>query len=279
MVLGLLALTAIPTTIGVAEGVNAENRENDREKSSEAEQMRKFNLLCYCEPNSPKAKALNGGKIVLQNNKLYIEPQSSLHGHPFEGFYIAYPDPDRPRPPPLGLVSSISNDPLVLNWIYVDKDTREVKYGNRTQSKPHVVGSWSWDAGEEGGLGGVTLEGEAGAVAVETEEGWEVRWEDGVGNVGVGVGVEGKRMLRVSLERKMVDGLEGEGQEDEGLGGVVRKTGENFTLTDTTFKRNRTTTGEPVKGVKATVEKATPKSRKPKLDLNRRIVERPKKKR
>ena len=185
MVIGLLTLAAIPTTIGVAEGVNSENKENDPETSSktEAERMRKFNLECYCESKSWKAKEVHGGKVVLRNDKIYIEPQSSSKGHTFEGFYINFPDPDRPQSPPLGLVSSIASDPPTLNWIFVDENTREVKYGNRTQSRAHIVGSWGWDAGEEGGPGGLTLEGEEGAVAVETEDGWEVRWEDENGEI------------------------------------------------------------------------------------------------
>ena len=237
MVLGLLTLAAIPTTIGVAEGANSLKGENDPETSSktEAEQMRKFNLECYCKTKSRMAKEIDGGEVVLNGDKVYIDTQSSTKGHAFEGFYIGYPDPDRPQPPPLGLVSSISNDPPILNWIYVDKDTREVKYGNRTQSKPHIVGSWGWDAGEEGAPGGVTLEGEEGAVAVETENGWEIRWEDKNRDIGA----EGKRKLTVSLERKMLEPTEEEKQEQKTKAAGAIKTDSNFTLTNTTFQSHR----------------------------------------
>ena len=271
MVIGLLTLAAIPTTIGVAEGVNAENKENDPKTSSkmEAERMQKFNLECYCESNSRKAKEIHGGNVVLRNDKVYIEPQSSKKGHTFEGFYISYPDPDRPQPPPLGLVSSIPSDPPTLNWIYVDKETREVKYGNRTQSRAHIVGSWGWDAGKEGGPGGLTLEGEEGAVAVETADGWEVRWEDENGEIGV----RGKRKLTVSLERKMLDTTAEEKKGDEEA--KVVRTDSNFTLTNTTFKSNKKTTGKPEKAVKATVEKSKPKSIEPRLEVNSTMIERP----
>ena len=274
MVIGLLTLAAIPTTIGVAEGVNAENKENGSETSSktEAERMRKFNLECYCESNSRKAKEIHGGKVVLRNDKIYIEPHSSSKGHTFEGFYISYPDPDRPQPPPMGLVSSIPSDPPTLNWIYVDKDTREVKYGNRTQSRAHVVGSWGWDAGEEGGPGGLTLEGEEGAVAVDTEDGWEVRWEDENGEINA----KGKKKLSVSLERRLLDSTE-EKKKEEGVNET--RTDSNFTLTNTTFKSNKTTNGKPEKGVKATIGKSTPKSKEPRLEVNRALIEKPLKER
>jgi hypothetical protein len=40
------------------------------------------------------------------------------------------------------MVSTISNDPPQLNWIYVDNDTCEVKYGNRAESEHHIIGPW-----------------------------------------------------------------------------------------------------------------------------------------
>lgn len=122
-------------------------------------------------------------------------------------FYIAYPDEE--RPPTRGLVSTISHDPPMLNWIYVDSDTLELKYGNRTQSREHLVGPWDWTEEEDGeGEGeGLVFEGWEGFVLVEEEEGvWGVRFDrmdDGLKGV---VGVKGKRVLRVSLERKMVEG-------------------------------------------------------------------------
>lgn len=239
MVLGLLAIAAIPTTIGVASGISEGRKEKDPQ--TEEELMRKFQLECFCESKSQTAQEVSGGQVLLREDKLYIVPENaacSNHGHPFEGFYIEYPDPERPRPLPLGLVSTISKDPPMLNWIYVDKDSREVKYGNRTQSRAHVVGSWGWDAGEEGGAGGLTLEGGEGAVAVETDGGWEIRWEDEDGKIGV----EGKRYLTVSLERKMLKPKEEDKpghartsrREDDNQ---AKRTNMNIELTNTTFQR------------------------------------------
>lgn len=51
-------------------------------------------------------------------------------------------------PVPLGLVSQTRADPPLLNWIYVDKDTMEVKYGNKTASIEHHVGPWDWSDDE-----------------------------------------------------------------------------------------------------------------------------------
>lgn len=123
-------------------------------------------------------------------------------------FYITYPDDT--RPPTRGLVSTISEDPPMLNWIYVDRETLELRYGNRTESREHLVGPWDWtdDGDGEGEEGeGLVFEGWEGFVLAEEGEGvWGVRFDradDGLKGV---VGVKGKRVLRVSLERKMVEG-------------------------------------------------------------------------
>ncbi|KAM0806421.1 hypothetical protein BDR22DRAFT_816612 [Usnea florida] len=275
MVLGLLAIAGIPTTIGVAEGISEGRKEKDPE--TEKEQMRKFNLECFCETNSQSAKEIDGGPVVLRGEKLYIVPRQSLPdtSHPFEGFYIEYPDPERPRPLPLGLVSTISKNPPILNWIYVDENTREVKYGNRTQSREHTVGSWGWDAGEEGGAGGLTLQGAEGAVAVETDDGWEIRWENEDGNIGV----EDRRKLTVSLERKMLEPKE-EDKPDHARA-VQRDTSNHAERTDTiievtgtTLQRRKKTTGKPEKAAKAIRKGATENGSLPKLEIKGTTIER-----
>ena len=275
MVLGLLAIAGIPTTIGVAEGISEGRKEKDPE--TEKEQMRKFNLECFCETNSQSAKEIDGGPIVLREEKLYIVPRQSLldTSHPFEGFYIEYPDSGRPRPLPLGLVSTISKDPPMLNWIYVDDNTREVKYGNRTQSRIHTVGSWGWDAGEEGGAGGLTLQGAEGAVAVEADDGWEIRWEDEDGNIGV----EDRRKLTVSLERKMLEPKE-EDKPDHAravgrdAGNHVERTDTNIEVTNTTLQRREKATREPEKATKAIKKGATENHSSPKLQIKGTTLER-----
>ncbi|EOD46149.1 hypothetical protein GTA08_BOTSDO02172 [Neofusicoccum parvum] len=95
----------------------------------------------------------------------------------------------------------------MLNWIYVDKDNLFLTHGNRTQSIAHVVGPWDWTDDEEG----VMLEGWEGFVAVEMDEDEEVdglkwqlyydRWDD---KLGKGKKVGGRRVLPVSLERRIL---------------------------------------------------------------------------
>lgn len=72
MVLFFPILTAIPTVIGVSEGIAHQRAENDASSTTEAEkeQMRKFTLECYCGVKRKKAKEIHGGNVVLRNGKV-----------------------------------------------------------------------------------------------------------------------------------------------------------------------------------------------------------------
>lgn len=184
--------------------------------------------------------------IPLTILQLYISPKGSkASGFPFTGFYVQYPDPAR-TPPQLGLVSFISDDPPALNWIYIDKDTRELRHGNRTQSIDHEVGPWGWEAGEEGGAGGMAFEDAEGAVAVETEHGWQLRWEDQAGKAG---DVKGRRVLTVSLERRFIEEpLKVEKQdENEAEKKPAGKTDGKFEVTSTTIQKDKESNNPPTK--------------------------------
>jgi hypothetical protein len=137
--------------------------------------------------------------------------------HPFTGFYLPFPSedlPHRPIPytPTLGLVSIVppsaesksSSSKPKLNWVYADRETRELKYGPRAEAKKHTVGPWDWTEDEQG----LTLNDVECLVAVEEEEGgygWAVYWDQEDDRLkGMGIASE-KRVLRCSLERRLVE--------------------------------------------------------------------------
>ena len=63
--------------------------------------------------------------------------------HLFLGYFLLYPDQDWFRPAREGgLVSTVTNEPPRLNWMYVDLDAYEIKYGTRIESGPHLIGPW-----------------------------------------------------------------------------------------------------------------------------------------
>lgn len=101
-----------------------------------------------------------------ENKPIPPEDDISPPLHAFAGFYIQYPDDDR-CPPERGLVSTISDDPPMLNWVYCDKNTYELRYGNRSASIEHIVGEWDWTDDESC----VTLDGWEGFVAIDEWDG------------------------------------------------------------------------------------------------------------
>lgn len=96
MVIGLLIVTAIPTVTGVAQAISAQ-RNRDKEQIDER-RMKKFHLDVRCAGESKQAKELNGGRIVLKADRLWVGPPEVLqkgdYGFVAEAFYIEYPDPE-----------------------------------------------------------------------------------------------------------------------------------------------------------------------------------------
>lgn len=124
-------------------------------------------------------------------------PDGRPEDHLFAGYYLPFPEHDWGRRGE-GFVSTISDDPPQLNWIYVDKDTYEVKYGLRAVAEQHIVGPWDVTKIDRR----VTLEGWEGFIAVKYGEAdWALyfdRDEDGLKYI---LGPEFKR-VSVELVRK-----------------------------------------------------------------------------
>ena len=73
MVLFFPIIAAIPTVIGISEGIAEKNRAKggvSADPLMEKEQMRKFTLECYCDQNSRRAKEVHNGKVVLRDGKV-----------------------------------------------------------------------------------------------------------------------------------------------------------------------------------------------------------------
>lgn len=89
----------------------------------------------------------------------------------------------------------------MLNWIFVDKDTCELRYGNRTQSLPHLVGHWDWTEDQSG----VLLQGKELWAAVEEEEDvWGLYYD--VNENGLdGIVDPSKTVIDISIDRDMVE--------------------------------------------------------------------------
>ncbi|KAL4752477.1 hypothetical protein BDW72DRAFT_202327 [Aspergillus terricola var. indicus] len=175
MVIGLLAITAIPTVTGIALGCSEQRKQNSRQ--DDEKRMAKFYTDVECTEDVEEADELDGKRVVLRNNKVYIDDPNPanrrVESHTGQAFYIDYPEPDHMKDLKrgLGLVSTIQDNPPMLNWIYCDKETHELKFGNRTQSCEHVPAPWDWTDNEMT----IMLERSWGFYAVKEKDA-EGRW-------------------------------------------------------------------------------------------------------
>lgn len=111
---------------------------------------------------SPRGRA---AKERRENETEKDQGRLNERGHLLAGYFFGYPDTKWGRRGD-GFVSTISDDPPQLNWIYVDKDTYEVKYGLRVQAEGNLVGPWNCTPIDKR----LTLEGWEGFTVVEEEE-------------------------------------------------------------------------------------------------------------
>ncbi|KAI1124377.1 hypothetical protein F5Y10DRAFT_249499 [Nemania abortiva] len=195
----LLALTICPALLGTQEAIRQSQSKNKREEH----RARRCNLVVSCVKQSIRSRDIDGKLVVLKDNKLWItttppashddDSHTADDGYPFSGYFLPYPGTQYE-----GLVSTISDDPPMLNWIYVDKNTYEVKYGLRTDAQEHLTGPFDCTRQDRR----MTLEGWEGFVAVEDYPGvWALyfdRDDDGL----ITKVPMGTRVLEVELTRR-----------------------------------------------------------------------------
>lgn len=68
MVIGLLALTSIPTVTGVSFAVTEQRKSNQRKE--DARRMKKFNIESVCDGDTDDDRDINGRIVVVRNEKV-----------------------------------------------------------------------------------------------------------------------------------------------------------------------------------------------------------------
>ncbi|PSS25948.1 hypothetical protein M430DRAFT_116151 [Amorphotheca resinae ATCC 22711] len=214
MVLGILtSIAACPAIIGTTEAVRQGQSKNRREQH----RGRKSNLLVTCSDPSRKARDIHGGTVVLRDKKLYVttvNPNAKFQHdeadgqaldrldeqrHLFAGYFFPYPDKRWGRKGD-GYVTTVSDDPPQLNWVYVDKDTYEVKYGLRVDAEPHLVGPWNCSPVDKR----LIFDGWEGFTVVEVEDNtWQLYFDVDDDGLQEKVPLD-KRIMEIELTRKEV---------------------------------------------------------------------------
>jgi len=139
-------------------------------------------------------------------------PAAPMPGHKFMGWYFMYPSEAQH----LGLVSTVSDDPPALGWIFVDKDSHLVRHGSRGETLGgHTIGPWHWSNDEQW----LTLEGDdANFVAVQLEnKKWVVAW-DGDGRIRSSGGTD-----ETEESDESEDEVDAEDKGEEGEGGDLKR--------------------------------------------------------
>lgn len=77
MVIGLLALTAIPTTTGVAFATSEQRKANQRKE--DARRMLKFNIDAECDGDTDDDRDVHGRRVVVRDNKVRTTPANTIH--------------------------------------------------------------------------------------------------------------------------------------------------------------------------------------------------------
>ncbi|KAL1594575.1 hypothetical protein SLS60_010336 [Paraconiothyrium brasiliense] len=193
MVLSILvAIVAAPALLGTQEAI----RQSQSKEKREEHRARRCNLVASCVKSSLRSREINGRPIVLKDGKLWIDTGTSdggAYGHPFAGYYLPYPDTKYE-----GLVTTITDVAPIMNWIYVDKDTYEVKYGVRLDAQPNLTGPFDCTRQDRR----LTFDGWEGFCAVEEFPTlWALyfdRDDDGLKSKVA----EGTRVLEIELTRK-----------------------------------------------------------------------------
>ncbi|TVY58912.1 hypothetical protein LSUE1_G007987, partial [Lachnellula suecica] len=189
----ILAITTCPALLATQEAI----RQGQTKDRREDHRARRSNLIVSCVDSAEEAREIDRRQVALRNNKLYIKcnpNDASLHA--FAGYFLPYPDS-----PYEGIVSTIIDVAPIMNWIYVDRETYQVKYGPRPDAQPNITGPFDCTRQDRR----LTLDAWEGFVAVKVEDGkdtgmWALyydRDDDGMkGKLG-----EGKIVLQVELCR------------------------------------------------------------------------------
>ncbi|KAF2036603.1 hypothetical protein EK21DRAFT_49040, partial [Setomelanomma holmii] len=193
MVLSMLvAVIAAPGLLGSQEAI----RQSQSKEKREEHRARRCNLIATCIKSSVRSREINGRPIVLKDGKLWVDTgtrDGKPLGHPYAGYYLPYPDSNYE-----GLVTTITDVAPIMNWVYIDKETHEVKYGVRLDAQSNLTGPFDCTRQDRR----LTFDGWEGWCAVEEQPGtWALYFD--VDDDGLRSRLApGTRVLELELSRK-----------------------------------------------------------------------------
>ncbi|WYZ43283.1 hypothetical protein EsH8_VI_000982 [Colletotrichum jinshuiense] len=191
--MALSLLVSFGTAVGASEGIKASMAKSRREEH----RSRKNNLIVHCPKSSQFSPYLEGRRVVLSGDRLFVDTGTAYDvpfGHPFEGYYLPYPDS-----PFSGMVSTITHEAPIMNWIFVDPLTYQLRFGNRAASDGNITGPWECTRQDRR----LTLCGWEGFCAVLEDSGvWGLYFDHDGDGLRRMLGQEGRVVIEIELFRR-----------------------------------------------------------------------------
>ncbi|KAL2067615.1 hypothetical protein VTL71DRAFT_2040 [Oculimacula yallundae] len=189
----LIAILTCPALLATNEAI----RQGQTKDRREEHRARRCNLVVSCSEASPLSVEIDHRQVALKNSRLYIKTNpADMTLHPFAGYYLPYPTPPDDAPYE-GLVSTITDEAPILNWIYVERETYQVKYGVKADADPNITGPFECTRQDKR----LTLDKWEGFLAVKEDDGEWGLYFDIDEDMLVGKLGEGKEVLEVELCR------------------------------------------------------------------------------
>ncbi|KAF6832643.1 hypothetical protein CPLU01_06039 [Colletotrichum plurivorum] len=191
MVLSLLI--SFGTVVGAHEGIKASQAKARKEEH----RSRKNNLVVHCPKSSQYSLYLENRRVVLSGDRLYIDTGTAHDvpfGHPFEGYYLPYPDC-----PYGGLVTTITHEAPIMNWVFVCPVTYQLKFGVRAVADYHLTGPFDCTRQDRR----LTFGGWEGFCAVLEDTGvWGLYFDIDGDGMRKKFGQEGRVVIEIDLSRR-----------------------------------------------------------------------------
>ncbi|TLS23628.1 uncharacterized protein PpBr36_06531 [Pyricularia pennisetigena] len=187
----LTFIAGFGAVFGAAEGIRASQAKSRREEH----RSRKNNLFVHCMKSTQYSHLLEGKQVVLSGHMCFIDTgmaHDTPYGHPFLGYYLPYPDAKYS-----GLVSTITDEAPIMNWVFVHHETYQLMYGNRQQSEGQLCGPWDCTRQDKR----LTFAGWEGFCAVLEDAGYWGLYFDVDGDM-LRRKLPGRVVIEIELERR-----------------------------------------------------------------------------
>ncbi|EOA87990.1 uncharacterized protein SETTUDRAFT_108499 [Exserohilum turcica Et28A] len=144
MVFGLLSLVAtVPLTASSVLTLQEQAEKNDSDGPSSEWKYEKCHIRCRATKRTPedRKQMFQDSRVVICEGRLYVQLSTyqGPHLHPFSGYYLPFPHSNFD-----GIVSTISDNPPQLNWVYLDtnSDIFHFSHGLRVEAEERLPGPW-----------------------------------------------------------------------------------------------------------------------------------------